>query len=110
MIFSSANGNSITLLGQLVDDQTRCAHYNSDNDIIALKFKCCQTYYPCYKCHDELTNHDIQKYSINSQENVILCGVCKLDMTFDDYKLLVCKCGSAFNPGCKLHYDYYFDK
>lgn len=40
--------------GSLIDTETRCRHYFTEEDIIAIKFKCCNKYYPCYKCHNEL--------------------------------------------------------
>lgn len=78
---------------------------------------CCpERYYPCFDCHTELndSNHDIAKYDIikDSKINIIICGVCNLEMTFSQYnnKDLKCpKCLSKFNPLCKLHYNYYFD-
>ena len=39
--------------GSLIDTETRCRHYFTEEDIIAIKFKCCNKYYPCYKCHNE---------------------------------------------------------
>ena len=41
--------------GKPVDKQTRCEHYQSELDIIAIKFKCCNDYYPCFSCHAETT-------------------------------------------------------
>ena len=32
-------------------------------DVIAIKFKCCDKYYPCYKCHDEHESHSIQRWT-----------------------------------------------
>ncbi len=34
--------------GSLIDTETRCRHYFTEEDIIAIKFKCCNKYYPCY--------------------------------------------------------------
>ena len=48
---------SITIHGKVVDDNTRCTHYHSALDIIAIKFKCCGKYYPCYQCHEETAGH-----------------------------------------------------
>ena len=47
----------IKVYGKLVDDETRCEHYYSPLDIIAIKFKCCDKYYPCYQCHEEIAGH-----------------------------------------------------
>lgn len=42
--------------GATVDQETRCTHYNTPFDVIAIKFKCCHKYYPCFKCHNESEN------------------------------------------------------
>lgn len=103
----------LTVKGKLVDDQTRCVHYHSPLDIIAMKFKCCNEYYPCFLCHKEETDHqpDIWK---NNEHNVraVLCGVCNYEMTIQQY--LTCKnqcpsCSSKFNPDCFNHYHLYFE-
>ena len=39
--------------GNVIDSETRCAHYHTELDIIAIKFYCCDTYFPCYQCHEE---------------------------------------------------------
>lgn len=31
--------------GSLIDTETRCRHYFTEEDIIAIKFKCCNKYY-----------------------------------------------------------------
>ena len=38
--------------GTVLDKETRCAHYHSEIDRIAIKFFCCNTYFPCYECHE----------------------------------------------------------
>ncbi|MEM0961840.1 MAG: CHY zinc finger protein, partial [Bacteroidota bacterium] len=48
---------SVPLRGIAVDPQTRCAHYDGPTDIVAFRFACCDTYYPCHRCHDEATDH-----------------------------------------------------
>ena len=44
--------------GTGVDHQTRCAHYHKDIDIIAIKFKCCGEWFPCFQCHAENASHE----------------------------------------------------
>jgi uncharacterized CHY-type Zn-finger protein len=39
------------VLGGVVDDQTRCVHYHGPTDVIAMRFKCCDAYFPCLRCH-----------------------------------------------------------
>lgn len=110
-----------TICGKLVDNETRCEHWHSPKDIIALKFKCCpEKYYPCFSCHLETNDktHALMKYDVveNKDEKVVLCGHCKKELTFKQYQskatsdALNCPfCAAAFNPKCKLHYGHYFD-
>ncbi|MGD6833550.1 CHY zinc finger protein [Sutcliffiella halmapala] len=105
---------NIQVLGQTVDKETRCVHYHSAKDIIAIKFYCCQTYFPCYQCHDEKADHLRQVWPKEThQEKAILCGSCKTELSIQEYlqchsKCPVCK--STFNPGCQVHYHLYFEK
>ncbi|MEI2340752.1 hypothetical protein V8V71_18610, partial [Priestia megaterium] len=46
------NKSAPIVKGDTVDSETRCMHYRTDKDIIAIKFYCCNTYYPCYQCHN----------------------------------------------------------
>ncbi|CCF57388.1 hypothetical protein KAFR_0C03970 [Kazachstania africana CBS 2517] len=98
------------IFGKPIDNETRCVHWNSENDIIAIKFKCCNKFYPCFQCHEETTDHELEKFNREDDSvKTILCGHCHNEMTFNEYKLLHCKfCQSQFNPYCKLHYDHYF--
>lgn len=101
----------LPVFGQFVDGETRCVHYHSNKDIIAIKFKCCQKYYSCYKCHLEAENHEIKVWPKHQfDHNAILCGVCKTEFTIEQYlQMNQCKnCGSLFNEGCSLHHHLYF--
>ena len=106
----------VQVKGKTIDDETRCVHWHADLDIIALKFKCCGEYYPCYECHEETAGHPPLRYSLTDTVErkvvTVLCGKCGNEMTFEQYsKDVKCtSCASQFNPGCKLHYDLYFDK
>jgi uncharacterized CHY-type Zn-finger protein len=97
--------------GATVDKETRCVHYRSEKDIVAIKFKCCQRYYPCYQCHEEDAGHPIQRW-VESEwgTRAILCGHCQTELTIIDYMQAVkCPaCGHAFNEGCEAHYPIYF--
>ncbi len=101
------------LKGKLTDDQTRCVHYHSPLDIIAIRFKCCGDYYPCYQCHEEGTDHAAIPWSTEERdEKAILCGVCKTELTIQEYfnSGNTCpECKSAFNSNCSRHYHLYFD-
>ncbi len=101
-----------TVPGLEVDSQTRCAHYNSPVDVIAIKFACCDTYYPCFECHEAIADHPAKVWSEERfGELAVLCGVCGYQLTVDEY--LSCdfkcpRCAAAFNPGCALHHNLYF--
>ncbi|QHS74511.1 Hot13p [Saccharomyces paradoxus] len=103
------------IYGKTVDDQSRCVHWHLPKDVIAIKFKCCDRYYACFECHQELNSHPIERYDLRDDANkyLIICGVCRHEMTFAEYhdnnSNLICpSCASPFNPGCKLHYHLYF--
>ncbi|WP_099586442.1 CHY zinc finger protein [Pseudomonas sp. 2822-17] len=97
-----------------VDQNTRCKHYSTAHDIIAIKFKCCNTYYPCYQCHEELADHQPVLWDKNewSHTKAILCGVCATELTIQEYMDCdsICpNCQSPFNVGCQKHYHLYFN-
>ena len=99
--------------GLLVDDQSRCQHYHSTLDIVALKCFECLKYYACYQCHDCLEKHSFRAYPCQlKQDKVLICGVCRHEMTIEEYQdVEACpNCHRAFNPACSKHYDIYFDK
>jgi uncharacterized CHY-type Zn-finger protein len=104
----------IEVKGKLVDNQTRCEHYHSTLDIIAIKFKCCGEYYPCYQCHEEIADHKSQVWKKDERDTkAILCGVCQQELTINEYfnsNNQCPNCHSAFNPGCRNHYYLYFEK
>lgn len=99
--------------GKPIDDQTRCIHWHSPLDIIAIRFKCCDTYYPCYDCHAESADHKPQVWLKNERgAKAILCGVCKTELSIQQYfdSGNNCPhCKSAFNPNCSHHYHLYFE-
>lgn len=95
-----------------VDPATRCVHWRSPLDIIAIKFRCCEEWFPCYECHRELADHDAEIWNANEFDSeAVLCGECGYRLTINKY--LTCdaacvSCGAAFNPGCANHYHLYF--
>ncbi|CDQ20545.1 Uncharacterized protein, contains Zn-finger domain of CHY type [Halobacillus karajensis] len=99
--------------GVEVDAQTRCAHYQSDRDIIAIKFHCCKEYYACYYCHHEQAGHPPSKWPRQQWgEKAILCGNCHHELTILEYmESKRCpQCEHRFNENCSLHYPLYFDR
>ena len=103
----------IEVKGKTVDEQTRCIHYHLRLDIIAIKFKCCNTYYPCFYCHEEAAGHKADRWSTAEFDiHAILCGVCKQEMTIQEYfsSEYQCPCcKAAFNPKCSNHNHLYFE-
>lgn len=99
--------------GKITDDQTRCVHYHSSLDIIAIKFKCCNQYYPCYYCHKEAAGHNATVWPATEFDTkAILCGVCKNEMSINEYKNSNYQCPfciSHFNPKCVNHDHLYFE-
>ncbi|MBU9723268.1 MULTISPECIES: CHY zinc finger protein [Bacillaceae] len=108
--------NGVNVRGVRVDEKTRCAHYNTDRDIIAIKFKCCHTYYPCHLCHEEMADHPAIQWGMDERDQVaILCGGCGTELTINEYmdsrsgSASACpNCHASFNEGCRNHYHLYF--
>lgn len=107
------NVGEVQVQGKLVDNETRCEHYHKQEDIIAIKFFCCETYYPCYKCHEACADHVIQRWPREQFDvQAILCGKCQNELTIHEYlqSSYTCPfCQAAFNEGCARHYDIYFN-
>ena len=72
--------------GLNLDPQTRCSHYHSPLDIIAIKMKCCATYYACKDCHEALAGHPIEVWPETEwNQKAILCGACRAELTISAY-------------------------
>lgn len=103
----------IVVKGQSIDQQTRCVHYHSAIDVIAIRFKCCNTYYPCYFCHEETAGHPAEQWPRNQFDTkAILCGVCKEEMTIAAYQNCGYQCPACkapLNPKCSNHDHLYFE-
>ena len=104
----------MTIKGIQVDEQTRCIHYHSPLDIIAIKFKCCYEYYSCYYCHQEQAGHPARVWSKTEFDSMaVLCGSCKHEMSISLYHECeyTCPfCHAAFNPRCFTHNHLYFEE
>jgi uncharacterized CHY-type Zn-finger protein len=101
------------VFGLELDPQTRCAHWRSPLDVIAIKMKCCGAYYACRECHDALADHTAEVWPREYWDQpAVLCGVCGEELSVQQY--LDCQnrcpaCGAPFNPGCRLHHHLYFE-
>ena len=105
---------SVCCHGISVNERTQCAHYHSERDLIAIKFKCCEAFYACIRCHEELANHAPVVWPASEfQVEAIYCGNCKSTLSITEY--LQCDstcplCQVAFNPGCANHHHLYFEQ
>jgi len=99
--------------GAQLDAETRCAHWHGPLDIVALKLRCCRTYYACRACHDELAGHVAEVWPAGEwDETAILCGACGTQMSIRAYMAVsdACPaCAAPFNPGCRKHHHLYFE-
>ncbi|GGM67405.1 putative CHY-type Zn-finger protein [Halarchaeum rubridurum] len=95
-----------------VDPETRCAHYDTARDVVAVRAACCDTYYPCRACHDAVADHDHEVVPRDAFDDpAVLCGACGATLTVREYADCddACPaCGHAFNPGYKRHWSRYF--
>ncbi|UNK47792.1 CHY zinc finger protein (plasmid) [Arthrobacter sulfonylureivorans] len=99
------------VLGSPVDDQTRCVHYRTPLDVVAIKFRCCLQYYPCHLCHQESAGHSAVQWPADEHHiTAVHCGVCNSELSIRDYLAVngCPRCAAEFNPGCRLHSQLYF--
>lgn len=112
-VVSSGGAEGVHVHGLDVDAQTRCAHYHGATDIVALRFKCCDSWYPCIDCHTALADHVAQIWPMSERDvEAVLCGACGHRLTVTAY--LECgsrcpACQASFNPGCRNHHHLYFE-
>lgn len=104
--------HGLTVHGVDVGPETRCAHYATERDVVAIKFRCCGVYHPCHECHEAAADHRAAVWpEAEFDEHAVLCGVCGAELRIVDYLAdgSSCPaCGAAFNPGCRAHRDRYF--
>ncbi len=97
--------------GATVDDQTRCVHYATPADVVAIQFHCCRRFYPCFQCHATAETHPATLWpAADFAQPAILCGVCRTRMSISQYRdVHACPhCAAPFNDGCRLHAHLYF--
>lgn len=98
--------------GAVVDGMTRCVHYRTPVDIVAIRFACCGEYYPCHLCHAETAGHPARQWGVDQHDvRAILCGACGAELTIAEYRgVSGCpRCRAPFNERCALHAHLYFD-
>ncbi len=109
---SPRTGGPHSVHGKPIDRHTRCVHYGTVFDIVAIRFYCCELYYPCHLCHDECANHPAMQWPVSERtQKAILCGECAEELSVTEYlEASECpSCGSRFNEGCRLHSLFYFE-
>jgi uncharacterized CHY-type Zn-finger protein len=98
--------------GVALDAETRCAHWHSPLDIVAIRMKCCGVYYACKDCHGVLAGHAIETWPrAEWDRKAILCSACGAELSVRQYLECADKCptcGAGFNPGCRSHSHFYF--
>ncbi|WP_435361025.1 CHY zinc finger protein [Haloarchaeobius sp. DFWS5] len=105
--------HGVPVFGVEVDPETRCAHYDTELDVVALRFDCCDRFFPCFQCHAAVADHEASVVPRDECGTVsVLCGRCGHLLTVSEY--LDCDstcsdCGGDFNPGCARHADRYFE-
>src|SRR4051794_944124 len=88
-----------TIYGDLVDEHTRCIHYHNETDIIAIKFRCCGRWYPCFECHAEAESHETEPWQETQfEEKAILCGACGHQLSVNEYFACNFACPSCSSP------------
>jgi uncharacterized CHY-type Zn-finger protein len=102
----------VTVFGQTVDPESRCVHWHGPSDVVAMKFVCCDRFYPCFDCHLADADHPAERWPVaRFAEPAVLCGVCAAQLSVDVYlSATACpSCAAEFNPGCALHAHLYFE-
>ena len=114
VVTQSFTPKPIVCHGTGVNERTQCAHYHSERDIIAIKFKCCDIFYACIECHREAADHvPVVWPRAEFTAEAVLCGNCQSTLRITEY--LSCQnacpiCQAASNPGCANHYHFYFEQ
>ncbi|WP_092800561.1 CHY zinc finger protein [Klenkia marina] len=101
----------VELGGRLVDGQSRCEHYRTELDVVAIRFACCTPFWACHLCHAACADHPAVVWPADDRgAHAVVCGVCRSTLSVTDYvDADGCpSCGAAFNPGCRLHHHLYF--
>jgi len=103
----------VPLRGVAVDPETRCAHWDSDLDVVSLRFGCCEVFSPCHACHAATADHDPEPWPrARFDDPAVLCGVCGATLSARTYLAgndSCPACGAGFNPGCRRHRGRYFE-
>lgn len=104
---------SMQVDGVAIDAETRCDHYHGPNDVLAIRLSCCDVYYACRECHDELAGHTARVWPRHQFDRpALLCGRCHATFPITEYldaPARCPRCGGDFNENCRFHHHLYFD-
>ena len=103
--------HAVMIRGAVLDDETRCAHWHGDDDVLAILFPCCGAWYPCHACHEDHAGHEAAVWrGDQADRRALLCGRCGETLSIRHYRATgMCDaCGGRFNDGCRLHHHLYF--
>lgn len=96
-----------------VDASGRCAHWASPRDIVSFRFPCCDGWWACRDCHDDVAGHPAETWPrTRFGERAVLCGACRTRLAVEVYLASpgACpRCAAPFNPGCVGHHPLYFE-
>lgn len=106
VIFPSMHGRlrsgDVAVRGIELDAETRCVHYHTVLDIVAIRMKCCGEYYACRSCHDVLADHAPEVWPVTERDSrAVRCGACGTELTIAAYLAAEDRCvacGAEFNP------------
>jgi uncharacterized CHY-type Zn-finger protein len=108
---AGVDADPVIVRGPAIDAETRCIHYGSALDVVALRAPCCDAWYPCHLCHAAVADHPLEVIPRSEHHlPAALCGVCRATMSVPEYLAAdSCpSCGAPFNPGCAAHAHLYF--
>ena len=113
--FSSCSASScpsspspVSSMFSMLSEKTRCEHWHSALDILALKAACCNRFYACHSCHSACEEHDWLPWPADTSLDMmgLLCGACSKTFSLKQYLSGSSKCphcDSPFNPGEEIN-------
>ncbi len=108
----AASAEPVEVRGVDLDAQTRCRHWHSPLDIVAIRMACCGEFYACADCHAALADHPLEPWPAEAFDSpAVRCGACGGVISIAAYMASGDRCptcAAAFNPGCRGHYPIYF--
>ena len=66
---------------------SRCAHWHSELDVLALQAPCCGKFYACASCHDACEDHALEPWPADTpvSQPALMCGVCRHRYSIETY-------------------------